>query len=70
MHQKILTTVNLVARGMQHNKNCPLCNAHVEDAKHLLTSCPFTTEVIRLVWSWLNLPGNPTPASCVQGTAS
>jgi hypothetical protein len=70
MHQKILMADNLAARGMQHNQNCPLCNGQAEDAKHLLTGCPFSLEVIRLIWAWFNLPGNPTPASSSQGTAA
>jgi hypothetical protein len=52
MHQKILTADNLEARGMQHSPICPLCNQTPEDARHLLINCPFTREVLHLLWSW------------------
>jgi hypothetical protein len=39
----------LAARGIQHDQFCPLCTKHVEDAQHLLTSYPFSKEVIHLI---------------------
>jgi hypothetical protein len=70
MHQKILTADILKIRGIQNNHFCPLCNVQAENATHLLTKCPFSLEVLRLIWSWFSLPGSPGPASSAHRTAA
>jgi hypothetical protein len=63
-HQKIMTADNLAARGMQHNNACPLCHQSTEDAQHLLIKCPFSREVLHLMWLWFTMEG--TPSTCSQ----
>jgi hypothetical protein len=48
---------------MDPNQTCLLCNACDEDVWHLLTECPFTREVFRLIWQWCSLACTPTPVS-------
>jgi hypothetical protein len=63
MHQRIPTAETLAAHSMDPNQTCSLCNVCNEDARHLLTECPFTREEIRLIWQWCGLAGTPTQAS-------
>jgi hypothetical protein len=70
MHQKILIADNLEARGMQHSPICPLCNQAREDACHLLINCPFTREVLHLLWSWYGLLGSVSTCSIDEDPTS
>jgi hypothetical protein len=63
MHQRIPTAETLVACGMDPNQTCSLCNVCDEDARHLLIECPFTREVLRLIWQWCGFAGTPTQVS-------
>jgi hypothetical protein len=69
MHHKILTADNLAARGMQHNQFCALCNAFPETGQHLLKDCTFTKSVLRYIWAWFQLGGNPPLTHQSQGNA-
>jgi hypothetical protein len=60
MHKRILTTDNLVSRGIQHNPLCLLCSCHPEDTGHLLIDCPFAKEVIKFLWSRFHFQGTLT----------
>jgi hypothetical protein len=60
MHKRILTTDNLVSRGIQHNLLCLLCSCHPEDTGHLLIDCPFAKEVIKFLWSRFHFQGTLT----------
>jgi hypothetical protein len=61
------TTETLVARGMQGNQTCVLCNSDLEDAHHLLTDCPFSRQVIHFIWAWHNFTGGPMQMQREQG---
>jgi hypothetical protein len=69
IHQRIPTAETLVAHGMDPNQMCSLCNICDEDAWHLFTECPFTREVLCLIWQWCGLAGTPTQASPSFSTA-
>jgi hypothetical protein len=69
MHQKIMTSDNLAARGLPHNSACALCHQGTEDTRHLLINCSISREVLRLLWSWFAMQGSPTLCSQDQDLA-
>jgi hypothetical protein len=70
MHHKIQMADMLETRGIHNNHVCSLCNVLAENATHLLTECPYSLEVLQLVWSWFSLPDSRGPAPSVHGTAA
>jgi hypothetical protein len=65
-----MTVDNLAARGMQHNTLCPLCNLALEHARYLLINCPFSKEVLDMIWSWFGMSGTTSSYSHDEGPAS
>jgi hypothetical protein len=70
MHQKIPTTDILEIRGIQNNHFSRLCIVQAENATHLLIECPFSLEVLQLIWAWFSLPGSLGPAPGTRGTVA
>jgi hypothetical protein len=55
LHNKILTSDNLLKRGWACNHNCSLCNLSLETATHLCKDCTFAEEVWSMILSWADM---------------
>jgi hypothetical protein len=57
MHNRILTTYNMMKRNWPCEQLCSLCHCFMKTTKHLLCDCNFTEAVWNSVANAYNLPG-------------
>ncbi|XP_071712592.1 uncharacterized protein [Rutidosis leptorrhynchoides] len=59
LHERIPTHVELEKRGVDLDSIlCPLCNLHIESIEHILFHCSISSNVLKAILQWWNLPDN------------